>query len=198
MLQWMKHCLHCGKHLIWTPDLSANAADALEELWSNLNERDAVHCAETLVLGRIVGGVGCHWQQKVDTLLAGTWSKWDGWGLKENEKVEEKKEEEVLAASWPESDISQGAANAPPTHHPPLLIPWNNKWKAVISAAGHISQMTQPRDGNMEAVEWHKRWRGELWCGKAKFTFCLPANIKKWYKFVVSISGWEHEKKYFE
>ena len=44
--------------------------------------------AEALVLGRIVGGVGCHWQQKVDTLLAGTWSKWDGWGLKENEKVE--------------------------------------------------------------------------------------------------------------
>ena len=150
--------------------------------------------AEALLLGRIVGGVGCHWQQKVDTLLAGTWSKWDGWGLTENEKVEEKKEEEVLAASWPESDISQGAANAPPTHHPPLLIvPWNNKWKAVISAAGHISQMTQPRDGNMEAVEWHKRWRGELWYCEAKFTFFRAANIRKLYKLVSVSEGWELE-----
>ena len=75
----------------------------------------------------------------------------------------------------------QEAAKAllmPHTSSPQLLIPWNNKWKAVISAAGHISQMTQPCDGNMDSVEWHKLWRGELWCCEAKFTFCLAANIK--------------------
>ena len=34
----------CTAVNIWTPDLSANAVGALEELWSNLNERDAVQC----------------------------------------------------------------------------------------------------------------------------------------------------------
>ena len=103
-LQWMKHCMHCGKHLNAWPFCKCCGCT-----WRTLIELKwtwcSALCTEALVLGRIVGGVGCHWQQKVDTLLAGTWSKWDGWGLKENEKVEEKKEEEVLAASWPESDI---------------------------------------------------------------------------------------------
>ena len=105
-LQWMKHCLHCGKHLNAWPFCKCCGCTwrtFIELKWTWCSA--LCRCTEALVLGRIVGGAGCHWQQKVDTLLAGTWSKWDGWGLKENEKVEEKKEEEVLAASWPESDI---------------------------------------------------------------------------------------------